>query len=241
MTIKKWNGSAWVAEYPLVDVDSIVATGTPSSSTFLRGDGAWGTPNGTGAHSHGNIGSGGHITASATIASGDHFVIADNSSSNALTTSSITFGTSTSTFLRNDGTWAAASGGGNTWTEIKTGSTTLSSGTTTTNVSLSSSIDDTSVIAFELNTGSISLYSSQIFIMKVEDSNNAYAGVLYNALANSSTIRTGSIRVWRSFSGGPSSTSLSFSYVYYHNNGSTSETADTVYIGKIWKLGVTGA
>ena len=129
MTIKKWNGSAWVAEYPLVDVDSIVATGTPSSSTFLRGDGAWGTPSGTGAHSHGNIGSGGHITASATIASGDHFVIADNSSSNALTTSSITFGTSTSTFLRNDGTWASAGGGGTEyeWEYVArvTGSTTL--------------------------------------------------------------------------------------------------------------------
>ena len=41
MKIKKWSGSAWVQEYPEVDVNNIVATGTPSSSTFLRGDGQW--------------------------------------------------------------------------------------------------------------------------------------------------------------------------------------------------------
>lgn len=41
MKIKKWNGSSWVQEYPEVNVSSIVATGTPSSSTFLRGDGNW--------------------------------------------------------------------------------------------------------------------------------------------------------------------------------------------------------
>jgi hypothetical protein len=242
MTIKKWNGSAWVAEYPLVDVDSIVASGTPSSSTFLRGDGAWGTPSGTGAHSHGNIGSGGHISASATIASGDHLVIADNSSSNALITSTITFGTGTSTFLRNDGTWAAASGGGgNTWTEIKTGQTTVSGGTGATNISLSDSISDTSVIAFELNTASAQSYTSQIFIVKIEDTNSNYAGILFNSYANNAQIRTGSIRVFRTLSMGPTSTSVSFSYSYYHTNGSSSESSDTVYIGKIWKLGVTGA
>jgi len=44
MKVKKWSGSAWVQEYPEVDVSAIVATGTPSSSTFLRGDGAWATP-----------------------------------------------------------------------------------------------------------------------------------------------------------------------------------------------------
>lgn len=43
MKIKKWNGSAWVQDYPEVNVSSIVATGTPSSSTFLCGDGSWTT------------------------------------------------------------------------------------------------------------------------------------------------------------------------------------------------------
>ena len=42
--IKKWSGSAWVDAHPETTVGQIVATGTPSSSTFLRGDGAWATP-----------------------------------------------------------------------------------------------------------------------------------------------------------------------------------------------------
>jgi hypothetical protein len=46
MKIRKWNGSSWVQDYPEVNVSSIVATGTPSSSTFLRGDGTWATPAG---------------------------------------------------------------------------------------------------------------------------------------------------------------------------------------------------
>jgi len=39
--IKKWSGSAWVDAHPETTVGQIVATGTPSSTTFLRGDGAW--------------------------------------------------------------------------------------------------------------------------------------------------------------------------------------------------------
>ena len=66
------------------------------------------------SHTHGNITNGGEITASATIATGDHLVIADNSSGNDLTTSSITFDTSNTTqFLRKDGTFAAPPGGDN--------------------------------------------------------------------------------------------------------------------------------
>jgi hypothetical protein len=43
--IKKYvTGTGWVQDYPEVNVDSIVATGTPSSTTFLRGDGTWSTP-----------------------------------------------------------------------------------------------------------------------------------------------------------------------------------------------------
>lgn len=60
------------------------------------------------SHAHGNITSGGDITATApTVASGDKLVINDESESKV--TNGPAFGTSTSTFLRNDGTWAAPS------------------------------------------------------------------------------------------------------------------------------------
>jgi hypothetical protein len=39
--IKKWNGAGWEEHYPKTTVGNIVATGTPSSTTFLRGDGTW--------------------------------------------------------------------------------------------------------------------------------------------------------------------------------------------------------
>ena len=44
-----------------------------------------------------------------TIENGDHLVITDNSDSNKIKRTSITFGTSTSTYLRNDGTWGTPS------------------------------------------------------------------------------------------------------------------------------------
>lgn len=56
------------------------------------------------SHVHGNITNTGDITTTATIASGDRLVINDESDSK-IVNSSITFGTSTSTYLRNDGTW----------------------------------------------------------------------------------------------------------------------------------------
>ena len=55
-------------------------------------------------HTHGNITNGGDITTTATIASGDRLVINDESASK-VNNSSITFGTSTSQYLANNGTW----------------------------------------------------------------------------------------------------------------------------------------
>ena len=54
MKIKKWNAttSTWDQDYPEVNVGSIVATGTASTSTFLRGDGQWS------ANLNGNVGIG---------------------------------------------------------------------------------------------------------------------------------------------------------------------------------------
>lgn len=55
-------------------------------------------------HAHGNITNGGDITTTTTIANGDRLVINDESASK-VTNSSITFGTSASQYLANNGTW----------------------------------------------------------------------------------------------------------------------------------------
>ena len=133
----------------------------------------------------------------------------------------------------------ATAGGGNTWTEIKSGSTTLTASTNVLSITTnpSYSLTDTSVIAFEINTGSVTSYTSEIKILKLENSDNVNAGIPYNAYISTSTIRHGAVRVYR----GLNSFTINFRYANYHNNGSTSEVDDTIYIGKIWLLGVTGA
>lgn len=62
----------------------------------------------TSNHTHGNITNGGDITAAApTVASGDCLVINDDSASKI--TNGPAFGSSTTTYLRNDGTWGTPS------------------------------------------------------------------------------------------------------------------------------------
>jgi len=46
--LKRWNGSAFEELYPKTTVGQISASGTPNSTTFLRGDGQWATPAGSG-------------------------------------------------------------------------------------------------------------------------------------------------------------------------------------------------
>lgn len=41
--LKRWNGSAFEELYPKTTVGQISATGTPSASTYLRGDATWAT------------------------------------------------------------------------------------------------------------------------------------------------------------------------------------------------------
>lgn len=71
-------------------------------------------------HSHGSITSAGAITSDTSVASGDKLVIADSSDSSKLKRSGISFGSSTTTFLANNGTWQTPSGGGGggSWTDI---------------------------------------------------------------------------------------------------------------------------
>lgn len=63
------------------------------------------------SHVHGSISNTGAITSDTTVTSGDKLIIADDSDSSKLKRSNIALGTSTATFLRNDGTWATPPGG----------------------------------------------------------------------------------------------------------------------------------
>lgn len=77
------------------------------------------------SHTHGDIDSSGAITTNpgTTIASGDALIIADSSLGNTIKKSATTFGTSTTTYLRNDGTWGTPTG---TDTKVSLTSTTTS-------------------------------------------------------------------------------------------------------------------
>lgn len=93
-------------------VDGTAAVGT--SVKYAREDHVHPTDTSRAAstHDHGSITNAGAITSDTTVASGDKLIIADSSDSSKLKRSGIAFGTSTSTFLRNDGTWQEVGGGG---------------------------------------------------------------------------------------------------------------------------------
>ena len=92
---------------PLMD-----GTATPGTAKMLaREDHVHPTDTSRAAssHTHGNITNGGDITASApTVASGDKLIINDESASKI--TNGPSFGTSTTTYLRNDGIWDTPAG-----------------------------------------------------------------------------------------------------------------------------------
>jgi len=94
-------------ETPLVDGTAAVGT----SAKYAREDHVHPTDTSRAAssHTHGNITNGGDITATApTVASGDKLIINDESASKI--TNGPSFGTDTTKFLRNDGTWQAPVG-----------------------------------------------------------------------------------------------------------------------------------
>ena len=118
--LRLWTGAAGggssVSPYTSnPEMDGTASAGV--SDDYARGDHVHPTDTSRAAstHVHGDITSGGDITANATIASGDRLVINDESA-DKITNSSITFGTSTTTFLANDGTWQTPASGGPTTT-----------------------------------------------------------------------------------------------------------------------------
>jgi hypothetical protein len=79
-------------------------------------------------HDHGDIASAGTISSTAvTPASTDYILISDTSASNAIKRG-IPIGTGTTTYLRNDGTWATPAGGTNYWQRSGTLITTATAG-----------------------------------------------------------------------------------------------------------------
>ena len=57
-------------------------------------------------HTHGNIANTGAIASDTAVASGDKLVFVDSSDNNKIIRSSLAIGSNTTTYLRNDGTWA---------------------------------------------------------------------------------------------------------------------------------------
>ena len=92
------------------DVDPIVdgTASAGSATTYSRGDHVHptDTSRASSTHMHGNITNDGKLSSDTTVASGDKIVITDSSASNAVARSSITFGSSTTTFLNNAGGWS---------------------------------------------------------------------------------------------------------------------------------------
>lgn len=90
-------------------MDGTAAVG--SETAWAKGDHVHPTDTSRAAasHAHGNITSGGDITATApTVASGDKLIINDESASKI--TNGPSFGTDTTKYLRNDGSWAVPPG-----------------------------------------------------------------------------------------------------------------------------------
>ena len=79
----------------------------PTATSSVAGIATLGASGGSATydHTHGSITNAGAIANNTTVESGDHLVITDNTDSNKIKRASITFGTSQSTYLRNDGKW----------------------------------------------------------------------------------------------------------------------------------------
>lgn len=95
--VSSFNGNTGAITYtpPVTSVNEQTGAVTITASSISAA---------SASHAHGNITSGGDMTATAAIASGDRLVINDESASK-LVSSTITFGSSTAQYLANNGTW----------------------------------------------------------------------------------------------------------------------------------------
>ena len=91
-------------------MDGTASAGT--STSWSRGDHVHPTDTSRAAssHTHGSITNGGAITSDTAVSSGDKLIISDSSDSSKLKRSGVAFGSDTTKYLRNDGTWEAPVG-----------------------------------------------------------------------------------------------------------------------------------
>lgn len=112
------------ANLPLITTTSgVITTGTfgTTANTFTQGnDSRLSDARTPLSHTHGDISNAGSITSAAiTPASGDYIILSDSSGSDVLKRG-IAIGTSTTTYLRNDGTWVTPPDTNTTYSEATT-------------------------------------------------------------------------------------------------------------------------
>lgn len=181
-------------------MDGTAAVG--SETKFARGDHIHPTDTSRAAsdHVHGNITNGGDITTNATIANGDRLIINDESASK-LANSSIMFGTSTTSFLANNGTWQTPVSGVSS-VNNKTGAVTLTytdvgAAASTHSHTVSDISDFPDISGVYVYKGSVATYSllpstgltaGDVYNVEADGMNYAWTGTAWDALGGSFTI-----------------------------------------------------
>lgn len=126
------------------------------------------------------------------------------------------------------------------WQLIYSGSTFTSSGTTATTVTTSvSDLADDQVLAIEFHSvGTTSTYTTSIQFVKLGSAaNNQNSAVMFPRYATTTYTSITSLLLYRS-----SASAFTVNYIYQNNSNSTTMTADSIYIGRVWRIkGVLGA